>query len=83
MPSVKSLRAGMKNQRDWHTYIRALRLREASAEPYLCMRAKARPFRRPPSVRFGAWSGNASATMFAGSRARIHHCSTICRAGAR
>ncbi len=78
MLTVNLSRSGMKNQRDWHTYLRALRLLEASAEPYLCMRANARPIRRRSSVRYGAWFGNPVAAIVAGgARGQIQHCSTV------
>jgi len=79
MATVNLSRTGMKNQRDWHTYLRALRLLEASAEPYLCMRANARSFRRRSPISFEAWFGNPVGVIVAGGslRARIQHCSTV------
>ncbi len=67
----------MKNTRDWHAYMRALRLREASAEPYWCRHAKARPYRSESSVSVGAGLGKPPPAIGAGAtRARIQHCST-------
>ncbi len=78
MPSVNLSRTGMKNHRDWHTYMRTLRLLEASAEPYLCRRAKARPYCSRSSVSVGAWFGKPPPAIVAGGTpARIQHCSTV------
>lgn len=68
----------MKNTRDWHVYMRALRLREASAEPYLCRHANVPPYCSDSSVSAKARFGKpVPAIRAGGTPARIQHCSTL------
>lgn len=72
----------MKNTRDWHVFMSALRLVETSAEPYLYRRPKARLSLSRPSVSVGAWFGcGAPAIIASGTSARTQTGATVSRAG--